>query len=130
MRYVTREREREREREKEGEEERKKMKEREKEKDFFLEEAIYGKIARRGVKNFERRATSGWVQQVIADDVWLFPSLVVSLLSVRTTLFMLLYMTMNPRCVHPQIQNSTYSISVSRHSYRNSMRTDDLSEWR
>jgi len=29
------------------------------------------------VKNFERRATSGWVQQVIAGDVWLFPSLVV-----------------------------------------------------
>lgn len=40
-------------------------------RDFFPEEAIYGKIARRGVKNFERRATSGWVQQVIASDVWL-----------------------------------------------------------
>lgn len=39
---------------------------------IFSEEAIYGKIARRGVKNFERRATSGWVQQVIANDVWLF----------------------------------------------------------
>lgn len=55
------------------------------ERDFFPEEAIYGKIARRGVKNFERRATSGWVQQVIAGDVWLFPSLVVPS-SVRMTL--------------------------------------------
>lgn len=53
-----------------------KEKERER-KRFFPEEAIYGKIARRGVKNFERRATSGWVQQVIAGDVWLFPSLIV-----------------------------------------------------
>ena len=46
--------------------------ERERERDIFSpEQAIYGKIARRGVKNFERRATSGWVQQVIAGDVWL-----------------------------------------------------------
>jgi len=68
MRYATRERGKEREKERERERE---------EGGFFPEEAIYGKIARRGVKNFERHATSGWVQQVIAGDVWLFPSLVV-----------------------------------------------------
>jgi len=104
VRYVTGEREREREREREGGEGEKER--------FFPKEAIYGKIARRGVKNFERRATSGWVQQVIAGDVWLFPSLVVSPLSVRTTLTVLLYATIHPRCVHPRIQHVSHRFAT------------------
>lgn len=97
----------------EGKREREREKKNRERERFFPEEAIYGKIARRGVKNFERRATSGWVQQVIAGDASGSFHASSRTSSVRMTLPLLLCASRDARVLGFNIFQAVYFATIS-----------------